>query len=295
LGYAGHHDAVTGLQSFHDFDSVAGHNSDFYWPRSHRLIWPNDPSDRSPARWRHEGRNRNQQSVPENAGPAKSHRDGGGHAGQDLNVLWRLHRGADTERLRRRISFLSDFPYGHGKLHAWGSADLGDHLQDIRCANVSYHDGLWYVDGNFEFLDILKPDYRFHGANILPLLDQSLGDDAIVWGAQRAIIQLEFRFDHTPFESAHLASPRLDVFFPTHGPNFEFLASGQFFLLGHPVGGLRSIRLDAGERSGLRKTRRAFGLGPRINKSGFRRAQVRFPTSLLLWTLAGFQGTEDRA
>src|SRR5215510_2839586 len=111
---------------------------------------------------------------------------------------------------------------------------------------------------------------------------------AIVRGGRCAIIQLEFRLDDAPFESAYLASPRLDVFFTAHGPHFEFLAGALFFLLGHPVSGLRCLGLGTGSRPGARKTRRTFGLGTRISKSGFGRPQGCFPTSLFLGTLAGF-------
>jgi hypothetical protein len=123
------------------------------------------------ARWCHDGRNRDKQLVTQNAGPTKSHRNGRSHAGKDLDVLWRFHRSADTERLGCWIGFLGDFPDGHRKLYAWGSAELGDHLHNVCRANVGHHDGLGHIHDDIEFLNILKPDHWFHRANILPLLD----------------------------------------------------------------------------------------------------------------------------
>ena len=78
------------------------------------------------------------------------------------------------------IGRLGDFSDLHGKLESRRTAEFGVHLHDVGQTQAGGHERFRHVDGDIDFIDILKANHRFLGPDILALFDKPLCNHAVV-------------------------------------------------------------------------------------------------------------------
>ena len=169
-----------------------------------------------------------------------------------------------------------------GNCKSGRAAERRDHLHDVGRADVGDHDRLRHVHDDVDLVDVLELHDRLLRPDVLPLLDEPLGDHAVVGRAQRGILELDVRFDHAAFEPANLGLLGLDVLLAGNGSLLEDLEGGLVIFLGHAVGGFSA--LEIGARDGIRahQPRVALKFRPGVREPRLGRPHLRFPAQPLL-------------
>ena len=250
-------------------------------------VGADDPDDLLATRAFRHGRDWHQDAVAEDARAAIGHRHGGGHAGQRADALGSFGSGANFERPRRGVGDLGDLADFDGKLQARRAAELGKHFDDVGPLDVGGHHRFGDVDDDFDFVDILKADDGLLRAHVLPLLDEPLGDHAVVGSDERRVLQLDIGFDDAAFKPADLALLREDVFLAADGAFLGELDRGFVFFDGDAVGGFDELVFGAGDGAVLHEPRGAVELGLGVGQSGRGLPHLRFAAEAFFGAFAG--------
>jgi hypothetical protein len=104
------------------------------------------------------------------------------------------------ENLCLRVRYLGDLSEAHRKLPAGHGAKFRDTLLNGGRAAVGSHERLRHIHDDVDFVIVLEPNRRGVGHDVLTLIDEPLGDDAVVRSAQRAVSELKLRFHKAAFE-----------------------------------------------------------------------------------------------
>ena len=129
-----------------------------------------------------------------------------------------LHADADRECLRNRVCSLRDLFDMDWKLESGCRVEAREHLHDVGRAQVGGHDGLRDIYGDIDLVNVLKNYHALVRADVLPLFNKPLGDNAVVGCAQSRVLELEIRLNHLAFETTDLGLLGEDDFLARDGP-----------------------------------------------------------------------------